>query len=158
MARKRSFFERLTGTINAGDDAFFDSTEERHVSINHRDAPDENWLEENKEEAQLTVDVYQTPDEIVVETIVAGVNPEDLDVSITREMVTISGSRHQSREVTTDDYFHRELFWGNFARTVVLPEEVDVDQAEATENHGMLTIRLPKLDKKRRTKLRVQSK
>ncbi len=112
--------------------------------------------EESTEEAQLTVDVFQTPSEIVIKTMVAGVKPEDLEVNITRDMVTIHGERNEDRTVSGEDYIHRELYWGSFSRTVNLSEEIDVDGAEAVEKHGMLILRLPKLDKNRKTKLRVK--
>ena len=107
-------------------------------------------------EGQLLVDVHQTAEEIVVQAVVAGVKPEDLDVSITHEMVTIRGKRERHREVSNDNYFYQELYWGGFSRSVMLPQEVDVDGAEATIRSGMLTIRLPKLDKERIQKLRIK--
>ena len=72
-------------------------------------------------------------------------------------MVTIKGKRDSDKTIEEEDYFHRELYWGSFSRTVLLPHEVDVEGAEATENNGMLTIRLPKIDKDRQTKLRVKA-
>ncbi|KKS28106.1 MAG: Protein containing Heat shock protein Hsp20 protein [Parcubacteria group bacterium GW2011_GWC2_42_11] len=108
-------------------------------------------------EGQLTVDVYQTPDEIVIRSIVAGVRPDDLDISISRDMVTIRGSREEHKEVTEDNYFHKELYWGSFSRTVLLPAEVEVEDASAQEKHGLLTIRLPKIDKEKQTKLKVKT-
>lgn len=157
MARnKRSFFERLTGAINTEEeDIFLDDPETKIRDEKDKD-DEEDWLEEETEEAQLTVDMFQTPDEIIIKTIVAGVHPDDLDISITREMVTIQGAREESKEVVEDDYFHRELYWGSFSRTILLPEEVEVEEAEAVEKHGMLVIRLPKIDKKKKTKLKVK--
>lgn len=104
----------------------------------------------------MTVDVYQTASEIVIKTMVAGVKPEDLDVSITRDSVTIRGKREEDRTISDDEYYHRELYWGTFSRTVILPEEIDVDEAEAIEKYGMLILKLPKLDKHRETKLKVK--
>lgn len=112
--------------------------------------------ESSEEEAQLTVDVFQTPSEIIIKTMVAGVKPDDLDVSITRDQIIVRGERGEDRTVSDDDYIHRELYWGSFSRTINLPEEIDVDGAEAVEKHGMLILRLPKLDKNRQTKLRVK--
>jgi HSP20 family protein len=88
--------------------------------------------------------------------MVAGVKPDDLDVSITRDMITIHGERSEDRTVSGEDYLHRELYWGSFSRTITLPEEIDVDGAEAIEKHGMLILRLPKLDKQRKAKLKVK--
>jgi HSP20 family protein len=158
---KRSFFERLTGTVkidHEDEDLDFDNERRRPQPQIHKETQTQDeWIEESVEEGQLTVDVYQTPNDIVIKTIVAGVKPEDLDISISRDMVTIKGKREESREAGTDDYFHKELYWGAFSRTILLPEEIDVEAAEASERHGLLSIKLPKIDKRRQTKLRVRS-
>ena len=148
MKNKRSFFERLTGAVRLEE-------EDESVSVRSSEA-DKASIFEDTEEAQLTVDVYNTPSEIVIKTMVAGVKPDDLDVSITRDSVTIRGERAEERTNASDDYIHRELYWGAFSRTVSLPEEIDVDGAEAAEKYGMLILHLPKLDKNRQTKLRVK--
>lgn len=143
---KRSFFERLTGTVSLSNEIDNDLPEMR----------EENWINSAPEEGELSVDVYQNPNEIVIKTMVAGVRPEDLDVSISRDMVTIKGKRESERTVADDDYFHKELYWGSFSRTIVLPQEIDVDAAEAIEKHGLLILKLPKLDKNRQTRLKVR--
>ncbi len=116
----------------------------------------ETLLQEVEEEAELSVDMYNTPSEIVIRSMVPGVKPEDLDVSITRDMVVIRGERSEDRTVSGDDYLHQELYWGAFVREIPLPEEINVEEAEASEKHGLLTLRLPKLDKNRQTKLKVK--
>jgi len=166
--QKKSFFQRLTGAVDI-DDGYDDEYEEETPVRQTSDArgrggpvadlrnDQEQWLEEEAAEGQLTVDVYQTPDEIVIRSIVAGVRPDDLDISISRDMVTIRGSREEHKEVTEDNYFHKELYWGSFSRTVLLPAEVEVEEATAQEKHGLLTIRLPKIDKEKQTKLKVKT-
>jgi HSP20 family protein len=151
MSRKRSFFERLTGSVSIPDD-------DDALSLEGSDTPSaaHPWLDE-PEEGELAVDVYQTPSEIIIRTMVSGVKPEDLNISITRDMVTIKGRRETQREVSDEDYFHRELYWGSFARTILLPAEVEVEESEAVEKHGLLTIRLPKIDKDRSSNLKVKS-
>ncbi len=148
---KKSFFERLTGTINMTPDEELEIEEERPSK--GRD----QWVEETQTVGELAVDVYQTPDNIFVKTMVAGVKPEDLDVSITRDMVTISGKREEARTVSDEDFLLKELYWGQFSRSILLPAEVDVEGAEAMEKHGLLIIRLPKVDKGRQTKLRIKT-
>lgn len=148
--KNRSFFERLTGAVKLDEESY--PVETREAPATKR----QNILDDDEEDAQLTVDVYETPSEIVIKTMVAGVKPEDLDVAITRDSVTIRGKREEDRTVSSEDYFHRELYWGSFSRTVVLPQEIDVDEAEAAEKYGMLILRLPKLDKHRQTKLKVK--
>jgi HSP20 family protein len=153
MQPKKSFFERLTGTVKL-DESEFDTMEER-APRHHAKA--DTLLEDSPVDAELAVDVYQTPDEIVIKTMVAGVRPEDLDINITRDMVSLKGRREEVAEEEGKDFFHKELYWGSFARTIVLPEEIEVEEAEAVEKHGLLTIRLPKVDKSKKNKLRVKS-
>ena len=173
---KRSFFERLTGTASIDDyNDSFDEEEvipapgkgnfkmrspgkEKNISVELDDEGQEpgSWVEE-EEEGQLSVDVYQTDDKIILKAVVAGVKPDHLDVSITRDMVTIKGKREEQKEVTEENYFYKELYWGSFSRTILLPQEVEVDGAEANEKHGVLIIKLPKIDKDRETKLKVKA-
>lgn len=156
---KKSFFERLTGSTRFEDEMNDFHSENRSINKIKEDNFQEpaNFFEETETEGQLTVDVFQTADEIIVKTMVAGVKPEDLDVNITRDMVTIKGRREESNEIHDNDYFHRELYWGSFSRTITLPEEIDVEEAEAIEKHGLLTIKLPKIDKSKHNKLKVKS-
>ena len=154
MNNKRSFFERLTGGFSVDDEA--EETKTLKVKPDKGDKKGD-WLEEEPEEAELTVDVYQTPGEIVVQTMVAGVRPEDLEITIARDMVTIRGSREESRTIEEENFFTKELYWGNFSRTILLPQEVEPEEAEATEKHGLLTIKLKKLDKQKKSSLRVKS-
>jgi HSP20 family protein len=128
---------------------------ERHAHITTKD---EDWTPAEETGGELALDVYQTPDAMVVKAFIAGVQPATIDISLTREMLTISGQRQDEREVDEDDYFQRELYWGSFSRTILLPEEVDVDAAEASEKHGILMIRLPKINKGKQTKLKVRSR
>ncbi len=151
MQNKRSFFERLTGAVRLDEDKELSESQSAPEATTKP-----SIFEESEEEAQLTVDTYHTPTEIIIKTMVAGVKPDDLDVSITRDSVTIRGKRSEERTVSSDEYLHRELYWGSFVRTITLPEEIDVDGAEAVERYGMLILHLPKLDKNRQTKLRVK--
>ena len=142
---KRSFFEKLTGG----------SKEEEQ-----EEEPSKTFMEEveqENEEGQLTVDVYQSPTEIVIQAIVAGVKPEELDISITQDMVTLKGKREDSRRIERENFFYQELYWGSFTRSILLPQEVDPDEAEAILKNGLLTIKLPKLDKERVQKVKIKS-
>lgn len=164
--KKRSFFDRLSGALPADDyDAYDDdmgtSTPVRKMTPVAGNAPAPEPAYHHDEpasaEGQLPVDVFQTPNEIIIRAFVAGVRPDELNVSISRDMVEIDGSREEREQVTGPDYFSQELFWGSFARTILLPQEVDVDAATAGAKDGLLTIVLPKLDKSRQTKLRVKA-
>ncbi len=147
MSKKRSFFERLTGSVGT------DEVAELNVGKGKKS----DWLEDSAEEGELAVDVYQTPSEIIIKTMVSGVKPEDLEIGITRDTVTIRGQRETAREISREDYFQKELYWGAFARTILLPAEVEVEEAEAIEKHGLLTLRLPKIDKEKKQNLKVKS-
>lgn len=117
---------------------------------------EKDWLDQaESEEGQLTIDVYQTESEIVIKSTVAGVNSEDIDISITNDMVTIRGKRMKDEEITTENYYYQELYWGSFSRSVILPVEVDADRAKAKIKNGILTIRLPKIEKIKTKKIRV---
>ncbi len=168
MKDKRSFFEKLTGVAKM-DDSMEDMEPEADYSrpynrgasrqlqpqakpAVHEDA----WVDEAVEEGELSVDVFQTTSDIVIKTMVAGVRPEDLDISITRDMVVIKGKRETERTVSDEDYFHRELYWGSFSRTIMLPDEISIEDSEAIEKHGLLIIKMPKLDKNRQARLKVK--
>lgn len=158
--KKPSFLERLTGshTFDEFEDDF-DVVDEVSDEQEGDDIETEEWsgsLPEQEEEGELPVDMFQTADSIIVRALVAGVVPEDLDVAITRDMVTIKGRREENQEVPDEDYYHRELYWGGFTRTILLPEEVLIDEAEAKEKHGLLEIILPKVDKERSAHLKVK--
>lgn len=167
VKEKRSFFERLTGATSIDDypDSFDEEEvvvapvgKEKHINIeSDSNGKEQDSYVEEEEEGQLSVDVYQTADYIILKTVVAGVRPDHLDVSITRDMVTIKGKREEQKEVTEEDYFYKELYWGSFSRTILLPQEIEVDGAEANEKHGVLVIKLPKIDKDRQTKLKVKA-
>lgn len=161
LRTKKSFLERLTGAINADyDEETYDDEGETNVHIEQVVEPAEEaemLLEEEANEGQLGVDVYHTDDEIVIKTMVAGVRPEDLDIAIMRDMVVIKGKREEIHGISYDSYFHKELYWGSFSRTVLLPQEIEVEEAEAVERHGLLIIRLPKIDKAKQTRLKVKS-
>jgi len=164
MLKKRSFLERLTGGLRLEDkDEEAESPEPvKKVTLSGRDISDQGDNEKNpkweeEEEAELTVDLYQTPTDIIVQTMVAGVQPDNLSITITRDMITIRGRREENKTVDQENYFVQELYWGSFSRTISLPEEVNPEEAEAVEKHGLLIIKLPKIDKNRETKLKVKS-
>jgi len=163
---KRSFFERLTGGMSGHEEE-----EELEMILHEEPAkkikepakeskePEESWMGGAAEEevGQLTVDMFQKPTEIVVRTMVAGVHPDDLDISITKDMITVKGSRGKEKEISEDSYYYKELYWGTFSRTIMLPEEVDSDNAEASLKNGLLTIKLPKIDKGKTQKLKIKT-
>ena len=172
MKIKPSFFDRLSGNASAADP--FDTFDDE-LPVSPAPARKESHKESSKKgtehagrpapldddgpanEGQLPIDVHQTGSDIIIRAFVAGVRPDELSISISRDMVEIQGSRMERDQVSGPDYFTQELFWGSFSRTIMLPEEVDVDASSATAKDGLLTIILPKMDKARQTKLRVKA-
>lgn len=107
-------------------------------------------------EGTLTIDVYQSENEIIVESAIAGVRPEDLDITATNESIAIKGERHRDEHVSDERYFYQECFWGKFSRSVILPQEVDPEAAQVGYKNGILTIKLPKLVKHKTKRLNIQ--
>src|SRR3990167_8224800 len=158
MDKKRSFWERLTGSVRMEEEN--EEPKKGFMGTNKGDRKDKNnsnWIEEENEEAELAVDVYQTPTDIIVQTMVAGVKPEDLELSIARDIITVRGKREEHRNIDEENYFIKELYWGKFSRTISLPVEIEPEEVEATERHGLLTIRLQKVDKDKTNSVKVRS-
>ena len=109
-------------------------------------------------DGSLTVDVYRDEGDIVIQSTIAGATSADIDISILNDMVTIKGSRQPDAKVRQNDYYYQELYWGPFSRSIILPEEVDADGAKASMKNGILTIRLPTLEKSKTKKLKIELK
>ena len=146
---KKSFFEKIKGIMNVGN--------REETELDDEEIIEEDNILDDEEEGQLAVDMCQTPTEIIIKTMVAGVKPEDLDINITRDMVTIKGKRMETHETEDNDFFHKELYWGSFSRTIILPAEIEIEEAEASEKHGLLTLILPKIDKNKQSKLKIRT-
>jgi HSP20 family protein len=146
-----SFFKRLTNTLRVPDHEEFHDTddgEEKNSDLS-------SGITADHHDGQLGVDVYEVADAIYIKAMIAGVLKHDLDITLTRETVTLHGARYDDAG-TDATYLYQELYWGAFSRVIELPTEVDIDQAEASEKNGLLTIKLPKIDKQRMTKLDVK--
>lgn len=176
--QKQSFFERLTGARSAEDvhaplPVFEEETEEmihtssnqNHMETKQTIPQDESaWINpsdadtegQDDSEGQLTIDVYQTDNEIVIKSTIAGVKPEDLDVAINNDMVTIKGERKNEEAVPDHSYYYQECYWGSFARSILLPVDIIADKAEASLKNGILTIKLPKADTTRIKRIQVR--
>ena len=120
-----------------------------------REAPTDEFFGEG--EGQVAIDVYQTPDAIIIEAPIAGVSSDDLDISISNESVTIKGKRTRNKEIKDEHYFYQECYWGKFSRSIILPQEIDAERAEAHVKNGVLTITLPKLTRTKTKKLKVNT-
>jgi len=168
---KKSFFEKLTGSkqvesqgysepimTNPETNIFQDETENDVVMESSLRTREENYNPNLSEdgEGQLTIDVYQTDNDIVIKSTIAGVKPEDLDVSINNDMVSIRGERKNEEQITDDNYYYQECYWGSFSRSVILPVDVISEKAEASMKNGILTIRLPKADNTKTKRIQVR--
>jgi len=100
--------------------------------------------QELEEDGQLSVDVYQDARNIYIKSTIAGVEPEDIDVSFDNDMITIRGQRRKDKTIREEDYFYQECYWGGFSRSIILPVDVQEDKINATIRNGILTIELPK--------------
>ena len=172
---RKSFLQRLTGSFHDDDEAVEKikqinrktfkniSNRDEEVEEDEDDDLEIDITEEDDEdslvtvEGQLGIDLFETPVEVIVKTMIPGVRKDDIDISLSRDMLTIRGERKDEKTIADDDYHYRELYWGTFSRTVKLPHEVDIDKADATESQGMLTIRLPRIDRERKVGIKVKS-
>lgn len=119
---------------------------------------EEDWSNNEFEEGQLSVDVYQVPDKLIIKSTIAGVKPEDIDISINNDMLTIRGKREMCEAVEEDDYLYKECYWGSFSRSIILPIEVKTDKINAYLENGVLTIELPKIKAKKEVTIKVKER
>jgi|SRR6185436_11283335 len=108
-----------------------------------------------KQDGELVVDVFETGQEFVVLAAIAGVQIKDLDISVEKDMMVIKGDRQDPHEDPEKKFFAQECYWGPFSRKIVLPENIDTDAAKAEMNKGLLTIKIPKLDKQGKGQIEV---
>ncbi len=116
--------------------------------------PQEGWMTEY--EGQLNIDMYQTKDNVIIKSTVAGVRPEDIDITVANDVVTVRGSRKREEDAPQDDYFYQECYWGSFSRSVIVPVDIDSEHIEADLKDGMLTIVIPKAAKAKTKKVKVR--
>jgi HSP20 family protein len=114
----------------------------------------EEWL--NDFEGQLNIDMYQTKDNVIIKSTIAGVRPEDIDITVANDMVTVKGSRRKDEMVSGDDYFYQECYWGNFSRSVIIPVDIESEEIEADLKDGILTVIIPKAAKAKTKKVKVK--
>lgn len=161
------FFRQTFGTVSSADDdgmaALQHSAKSGHRDISHHfginDADiDETWLTETETtDGQLAVDVFETDTEIVIMSTVAGVRKEDLDIDMNGDMITIRGTRrHRYQNISEENYFIKECFWGSFSRSIILPADIQHDRVSALLENGVLIVRLPKSTKPRNGKIPVE--
>ena len=106
----------------------------------------------------LAVDMYETDEDIVVRASMPGVGPDDLDISITGDTLTIKGESTKEEKVEEENYICRERYYGTFSRSIAIPASVEADKAEAEFEDGVLTLRLPKAEEMKPKSIKVKSK
>jgi HSP20 family protein len=129
--------------------------EENFFPVQKEGEENHAWLSKDYE-GQLSVDVYHNEKEIIVRSTVAGVKPEDLNIMIDNDLLTIRGKREAEPNVSPSDYLYRECYWGGFSRTIVLPQDVKADKIKAVLKNGLLTIILPKAASDTKIKVREE--
>jgi HSP20 family protein len=168
-----SFFEKLKGSAEAIEEEYpkkkggkgkpkAKKPQIEKTEIKPEVEPEKKSPPPKKEEprtgGQLALDIYETDDDFIIQSTVAGVKPEDLDISIEGDLVSVRGTRQRStQEQEEGKYLYQECYWGEFSREVILPEEVDAQKAEAKIKDGVLTLRIPKARKTKRKKIAVIS-
>lgn len=150
-----SFLEKLTGPISRGQKEEKNMPEPKEPSFAEAMGGKKNWSQ-SETEGQLAIDVYQTPADIVIKSTIAGVKPEDLDIAIANDMVTIRGHRKGDDSLGKDDFFYQECYWGPFSRSIILPVDVQTEKSLATLVNGVLTIKLPKSEKIKTKKIEIK--
>jgi len=157
MATK--FFNKLIGLQDNNDDEIIDKSQEEKKTANEDLplAPKNSAWPATDEEGQLSVDVYQTENSLIIKSTIAGVKPEDLDIAINNDMVIIKGERKHEKEIKESDYFYQECYWGSFSRSIILPMEVVADEADASLKNGVLTITLPKARKSQSVAIKIKT-
>ena len=158
---KQSFLERLTGTkVIAADESEEDDPqgdfplEDTSETITQEESSNSD---DDSDEPGIAIDMYESDNELMIQCMIAGVTPENLQISITRDTVSVRGRRISPQGIPEEHYITRELYWGAFSRVINLPYEIDTDGAEAVEKYGLLIIRLPKLDTRKTAELKVKS-
>lgn len=105
---------------------------------------------------QLAVDVYETDERLIVKARTAGVNKDDLDVSISDGILTISGTLSSGDDVSATNWHIQECYWGEFSRTLALPVPVKEDEVEAVLKDGVLSISFTKVKTDQAKKIQIQ--
>lgn len=109
-----------------------------------------------KEVGQLSLDIWHTDNEIVIKAPIAGVDEKDINLSITDDVLVIRGDRELGQEIPEENYYTKECFWGNFSRSIILPQEADTSQISASFEKNVLEIRIPKIQKEKTQIIKIK--
>ncbi len=112
---------------------------------------EKKWL---SKDGKLLVDIFQTEEEIVIQSVIAGVDKEELEIITEKDVVIIKGERKRPQE-EIKEFYSKECYWGPFSREIILPEETDPTRAKATMEKGILIIKVPKIEKEKKRKIEL---
>ncbi len=164
----RKLFKKISGFDKKGKEADVEELEneledeeyddEEELEVDTEEPKDDEWIGEEYEEGQLSIDVYQTSKAIMVKSTIAGVKPEDIDISINNDMLTVRGKRQMDTKIKEENYLYRECYWGSFSRSIILPVEVEAEKIDAALENGVLTITLPKAKISKQISIKVKGK
>lgn len=118
----------------------------------------DNLLEKGFSNFVPAVDVYEDKDNVIVEATLAGIKPEDVEINVHEDVLTIEGRRQSSSEVEEKDYYRKEVRAGSFHRSIMLPASVQADKAQAQFENGMLKINLPKEETSKSKSVKINIK
>lgn len=157
MMEQEMEVEELVETEEYDDEQSYDEVDDESVVAAEpapADRKEEDWMSDY--EGALNIDMYQTKDNVIIKSTIAGVRPEDIDITVANDMVSIKGSRQKEENVAQEDYFYQECYWGNFSRSVIVPVDIDSEHIEADLKDGILTIIVPKAAKAKTKKVKVK--
>jgi len=167
----QSFFKKISGfdkknVVNDEDenfkeelgDEYYEEETDDDSFLDNTNNEEKKWMQSDYEEGQLSIDVYQTPDTIVIKSTIAGVKPEDIDISINNDLLTIRGRREMMEKIRDENYLYRECYWGSFSRSIILPVEVEADKIDAFLENGVLTVVLPKAKSAKQISIKVKER
>lgn len=149
--------DELTAAFLGDDD--FGPVDEQMSGGQQQGPAEDDWNEPDDSAelpGQLALDVYETKEKLVVKCRVAGVNKEDLDVSIADNTLTIRGTLSAGVEEDVENYFVQECYWGEFARSITLPAPVKEDEIHAVLKDGVLTVAFTKVQQDTVKKIAIQ--
>ena len=110
------------------------------------------------EGAEMPIDMFQTDEDVVIKASVPGLKPEEVDVAITGDTLTIKGEAKTEEEVKKENYFRKERSYGAFSRSILLPSSLQTDKAEATFDNGVLTLTIPKAEESKPKQIKIKPK
>jgi len=155
MTNKKSLLNKIINIENKDEEIKNPFLQIEKLNENEANLENADWEKFEEGEGQLALDVHETKDNIIVRSTIAGAKPEDIEISVNNDMLTIRGSRKEEEQIDEENYFYRECYWGNFSRSIILPKPIEADKINAKLKNGILTITLPKT-KLNKTKIDIE--